>query len=191
MACNIGIAFQAHCKAERWAICRVFVPKDDVDAQCRMIPRTGVKLSAAGDPKPAIEINNRVQWRILKWLVRKVGHVGIEDSTVIVFASCPTCRSGKASELSCRVFPVGWPFTKPKFRANVAARSSGNVGIRFKTLARVRFGFGDSLLQHKLTGRHCKSWRVGRTITNARGVAAIASSPTPPQNLVSDGISVL
>lgn len=71
IARNVGISFQAHCKTERWAICRVYVPRDEVEAECRMIPKTGVKISAVKDPLPAIEIDSRVQWRLLKWLVRK------------------------------------------------------------------------------------------------------------------------
>jgi hypothetical protein len=68
---NLGIEFQAQCKTARWTICRVYVPKDDVDAEYRMIPKAGAKLSAANDPKPATEIDSPIQWRIPKWLVRK------------------------------------------------------------------------------------------------------------------------
>lgn len=71
MAQDIGLLLQAHCKTERWAICRVYVPKDDVDAQYRLIPKTGVKMSAVIDPKPATEIGIRFQWLVLKWLKRK------------------------------------------------------------------------------------------------------------------------
>lgn len=71
MAHNIGIALQAECKTERWTICRVYVPQDEIDAECRMIPTTGVKLAATVGPKPAREICSRIQWRLLKWLVRK------------------------------------------------------------------------------------------------------------------------
>ena len=52
MAHNIGIALQARCKTERWAICSVYVPKDEVDAEYRMIPKAGVKLTATVDPSP-------------------------------------------------------------------------------------------------------------------------------------------
>lgn len=68
---DIGIALQAECKTERWAICRVYVPKDDIDAEYRMIPKTGVKITATVDPKPATEVDSRIQWRLLKWLARK------------------------------------------------------------------------------------------------------------------------
>lgn len=70
MARNNGIELQAHCKTERWTICRVYVPEDQLDAECRMIPKIGVKTAAAVDPKPAVEIGNMIQWRILKWWVR-------------------------------------------------------------------------------------------------------------------------
>jgi hypothetical protein len=71
LAANVGIAFEARCKTERWAICRVYIPNDDLDAQYRMIPKTGVKFSATVDPRPATEIESRIQWRLLKWWMRK------------------------------------------------------------------------------------------------------------------------
>lgn len=71
IARNVGVALQAECKTVRWSLCRVYVPEDDLDAERRMIPKTGVKISATADPKPAIEVCGRIQWRLLKWLVRK------------------------------------------------------------------------------------------------------------------------
>lgn len=71
VARNFGIALQAECKTERWSICRVYLPTEEIDAGCRMIPRTFVKMSAVTDPKPAKEIENRIQWRILRWWTRR------------------------------------------------------------------------------------------------------------------------
>ncbi|HWC95590.1 MAG TPA: hypothetical protein VG456_02540 [Candidatus Sulfopaludibacter sp.] len=68
---NVGLALQAEFKTERWAICRVYVPPDELEAERRMIPKTGVKIAATVDPKPAVEVHSRLRWRILKWLVRK------------------------------------------------------------------------------------------------------------------------
>jgi hypothetical protein len=45
MARNVGLAFEAKCKTDRWTICRVYVPVNDLDAQYRMIPQTGLKLT--------------------------------------------------------------------------------------------------------------------------------------------------
>lgn len=70
MAANVGIALQAQCKTDRWAICRLYVPEDELDAERRMIPKTGVKVAATIDPKPAMVVDNRIQWWLLKWLVR-------------------------------------------------------------------------------------------------------------------------
>lgn len=70
MAANVGIALQAQCKTDRWAICRLYVPEDELDAERRMIPKTGVKVAATIDPKPAMVVDKRIQWWLLKWLVR-------------------------------------------------------------------------------------------------------------------------
>ena len=44
---RIGIAIEGRCKTDRFTICRDYVPGDETDAQSRMIPQTGVKMSVA------------------------------------------------------------------------------------------------------------------------------------------------
>lgn len=67
---NIGLAFEGKCKTDRWTICHVYVPVNDLDAQYRMIPQTGLKLNVAVDPLPAILLESRTLWRILKWVLK-------------------------------------------------------------------------------------------------------------------------
>jgi hypothetical protein len=71
IARNVGIAFEGKCKTDRWTICRVYVPVDDVDAQYRMIPQTGVKVTVAVDPPPSVLVETKIWWSILKWITRK------------------------------------------------------------------------------------------------------------------------
>lgn len=68
---NVGLALEAHCKTDRWAICRVFVPADEDEAERLMIPQTGIKHSAVNDPQPAILVERKWWWSILKWLARR------------------------------------------------------------------------------------------------------------------------
>src|ERR1700733_2042666 len=67
---NIGIAFEGRCKADKWTICRLYVPTDDQDAQYRLIPQTGVKQSVVNEPLPAILVVNTALWRFLKWILK-------------------------------------------------------------------------------------------------------------------------
>lgn len=72
---GVGLAFEAHCKTDRWAICRVFVPTDPGEAERLMIPRTGVKHTAVNEPMPTILVERRLWWRILKWRAQKPGQL--------------------------------------------------------------------------------------------------------------------
>ncbi|HEY3742801.1 MAG TPA: hypothetical protein VGL53_23305 [Bryobacteraceae bacterium] len=65
-----GVVFEAKCMAARRTICRVFVPDDAQDAEQRMVPKTGVKYSAATNPLPVVLIQNKFLWRIVRWLSR-------------------------------------------------------------------------------------------------------------------------
>src|ERR1041385_1744439 len=47
VAQNLPIACKAKCKTEHWTICRVYVAGDSIDAQYRLMPEGGVKLSSA------------------------------------------------------------------------------------------------------------------------------------------------
>jgi hypothetical protein len=67
---NIGLAFEGKCKTDRWTICRLYVPVNDLDAQYRMIPQTGLKLNVAVDPLPAILLTSGTLWRLLKWILK-------------------------------------------------------------------------------------------------------------------------
>jgi hypothetical protein len=68
---NIRLAFEGKTKTDRWTICRIYVPVDDEDAQYRMIPRTGVKVSVAVNPPPVVLVESRTWWRILEWTTKK------------------------------------------------------------------------------------------------------------------------
>lgn len=68
---DVGVALEAHCMADRWAICRVFVPIDQDQAERLMIPQTGVKYTAVNEPRPTILVERKLWWHILKWLARK------------------------------------------------------------------------------------------------------------------------
>ncbi|WP_321473900.1 hypothetical protein [uncultured Paludibaculum sp.] len=68
---DVGVALEAHCKTNRWAICRVFVPLDEDQAERLMIPRTGVKHSAVDDPLSAVLVENKWWWWVLKRLAKK------------------------------------------------------------------------------------------------------------------------
>lgn len=68
---DVSVALEAHCRTDRWAICRVFVPVDENQAERLMIPQTGVKHSAVNEPLPTILVERKLWWRILKWLARK------------------------------------------------------------------------------------------------------------------------
>jgi hypothetical protein len=70
MARNLGIAFEAKCRTDRWTICRVYVPIDDTDAQYRMIPKKGLKQNAVVEPLRAVLVESKARWRMLKWLSR-------------------------------------------------------------------------------------------------------------------------
>jgi hypothetical protein len=68
---DVGLALEARCKTARWAICRVFVPGDKDQAERLMIPRTGVKHSAVENPLPAVLVESKWFWWILKRLAKK------------------------------------------------------------------------------------------------------------------------
>jgi len=70
MARNVGVAFEAKGKTGMWAICRLYVPADNDDAERRMIPKMGVKHSVASDPLPVVLIESRFLWWLVKWLAR-------------------------------------------------------------------------------------------------------------------------
>jgi hypothetical protein len=70
MARNVGLTFEAKCKTDRWTICRVYVPENDIDAQYRMIPDHGVKMNVATDPKPTMFIRSRLLFRFLRWCAK-------------------------------------------------------------------------------------------------------------------------
>jgi hypothetical protein len=71
IAGNVGIAFEGKCKTDRWTICRIYVPVDDVDAQRRMIPQTGVKKVVAVEPLATVLMESKIWWSILKRIMRK------------------------------------------------------------------------------------------------------------------------
>jgi hypothetical protein len=79
IARGVGISLEGKCKANAWTICRVFVPHDDQDAQYRMIPKTGVKMSVAVNPKPAVLVKSSVLFGLLKWWRKKTYPIAAWD----------------------------------------------------------------------------------------------------------------
>jgi hypothetical protein len=71
MARNIGISVEGKWKTQNITICRVYVPKDDIDAQYRLIPEKGVKLTVMDDPLPVVLVRSRVLWRLLKLISKR------------------------------------------------------------------------------------------------------------------------
>ena len=65
---NVGVAIEGKCKTQTATIARVYEPIDATDAQDRMIPATGVKMTVVVDPPPVVLVRNRAWWRILKFL---------------------------------------------------------------------------------------------------------------------------
>ena len=57
-------------ETESASICDLYVPEDNIDAQYRVIPVTGVKFSAAINPRPPLIVKNRFLWTLLKWWTR-------------------------------------------------------------------------------------------------------------------------
>ena len=68
VARKIGVHIEGRCKTQTATICRVYMPNDDLDAQYRMIPKTGVKMTVVVHPLPVVLIRNRMLWRIVKRL---------------------------------------------------------------------------------------------------------------------------
>ena len=79
IARGVGIELEGKCKANGWTICRVYVPEDNIDAQCRMIPQQGVKMKVAVDSKPTVLVWSRPIFQLLKWWRRKTYPVAVWD----------------------------------------------------------------------------------------------------------------
>jgi hypothetical protein len=67
---QIGLAFEATGKTNRWTVCRVDVPRDSSDAEQKMIPQTGVKFSLVIAPIPVVLVERAWLWSILRWKCR-------------------------------------------------------------------------------------------------------------------------
>jgi hypothetical protein len=67
---DMGLAIEGRFKTASSTICHLYVPEDDLDAQCRMIPATGVKMLVTENPLPVVLIKNRIVWGILKLISR-------------------------------------------------------------------------------------------------------------------------
>jgi hypothetical protein len=66
VARRVGVEIEGKCKTPTASICRVYMATDDLDAQYRMIPETGVKMTVAVDPLPVVLVRSRILWWILK-----------------------------------------------------------------------------------------------------------------------------
>jgi len=66
---GLGVELEAKCKTDHVTICRVLVPADEIDAQYRMIPKAGVKMSVPVHSPSAVLVRSTVVW----WLLKLVG----------------------------------------------------------------------------------------------------------------------
>ena len=69
---NVGVVMDGIGKTAAVSICCLYTAKDDADAQNRMIPKVGLKLSVANDPRPVVLVSRRFPWRLLNCFGRSV-----------------------------------------------------------------------------------------------------------------------
>lgn len=65
---SCGVELYAQGQAAGRTVCHLIVPRDEEDAQRRLIPATGVKMSAAIDPPSVFLVRSRVWWALMKRL---------------------------------------------------------------------------------------------------------------------------
>jgi hypothetical protein len=63
---NFGVKLQAICATESETFASVFVPEDDLDAQCHLMGR-GLKLSCPVERYSTSTVRNPLKWRLLWW----------------------------------------------------------------------------------------------------------------------------
>jgi hypothetical protein len=68
---NVGIMIEGRCKTDRLTICRVYVAEDETDAQYRMMPQSGVKLSLSQNDSPTVLVKNGFLFAALRWTRRR------------------------------------------------------------------------------------------------------------------------
>jgi hypothetical protein len=62
---------EGRCKTDRFTICRVYVAEDDIDAQYRMMPQSGLKLSLSQNDFPTVLVRSRLIFAALRWWRRR------------------------------------------------------------------------------------------------------------------------
>jgi hypothetical protein len=68
---NVGIEIDGKCKTNRITICRVYVAEDETDAQYRMMPQSGIKMSLSQNDFPAVIVSNEFMFAVLRWWRRR------------------------------------------------------------------------------------------------------------------------
>ena len=86
MSRGVGVSLEAICVADDSTCCFVYVPHSESEAEYRMVPDKGAKMSAPANPLKTKLVNNRFSW----WLIKLLGRDYLElcygpdpqDSTV-------------------------------------------------------------------------------------------------------------
>jgi hypothetical protein len=67
---GLGIALRAVCSTETATFAAVFVPEDDLDAHCNLMPR-GLEVSCPAEKMKAVLVKNPFWWRYLRLRYRR------------------------------------------------------------------------------------------------------------------------
>jgi hypothetical protein len=71
VARNVSIMIEGKCKTDLLTICRVYVAEDQTDAEYRVMPKTGVKMSVAPRQVSTVLVKSKILFLALKWWRRK------------------------------------------------------------------------------------------------------------------------
>jgi hypothetical protein len=63
---NFGVMLRAICATEMETFASVFIPEDDLDAQCHLMGR-GLKLSCPVERYSTSAVRNPLKWKVLCW----------------------------------------------------------------------------------------------------------------------------
>jgi len=72
VARNMGFVINGLCKTPAATVCCIDKAKDETDAEYKMIPASGVKMSVAVNPPPVVLVRNGVLW----WMLKVFGDFG-------------------------------------------------------------------------------------------------------------------
>jgi hypothetical protein len=68
---NVGIVIEGKCNTDRFTICGVYIADDQTDAENRMIPESGIKLSLSQNEFSTVLVNSRLLFAALRWWRRR------------------------------------------------------------------------------------------------------------------------